>query len=197
MASLHYYYSTMNAGKSLDLLRSNYNYQERGMKTYILKPQIDTREEKEVIRSRTGLEAECELFGQDADLFSMISEYTLLNGDIKCVFIDEAQFMTEAQVIQLALVVHKLGIPVVTYGLRSDFQGKLFPGSAALLVWANKLTELKTICWCGSKATMVLRLDTAGKVVRIGEQVQIGGNDSYVSVCSRHFLDGQIADTVY
>lgn len=191
MASMHFYYSTMNAGKSLDLLRSNYNYLERGMKTYVLKPQIDTRESKEVIRSRCGLEAECELFKQDDDLFAMISEYTLLNGDVHCVFIDEGQFMTEAQVIQLTLVVIKLDIPVVVYGLRSDFQGKLFPGSAALLVWANKLKEVKTICWCGSKATMVLRLDSAGNVVRVGEQVQIGGNDSYVSVCTRHFMDGR------
>lgn len=191
MASMHFYYSTMNAGKSLDLLRSNYNYLERGMKTYVLKPQIDTRESKEVIRSRCGLEAECELFKQDHDLFAMVSEYTLLNGDVHCVFIDEGQFMTEAQVIQLSLVVIKLDIPVVVYGLRSDFQGKLFPGSAALLVWANKLKEVKTICWCGSKATMVLRLDSAGEVVRVGAQVQIGGNDSYVSVCTRHFMDGK------
>lgn len=192
MASLHFYYSTMNAGKSLDLLRSNYNYLERKMRTYVLKPQIDTRESKEVIRSRCGLEVECELFKQDHDLFAMISEYTGLNGDVHCVFIDEGQFMTEAQVIQLSMVAVKLHIPVVVYGLRSDFQGKLFPGSAALLVWANKLKELKTICWCGSKATMVLRLDSAGKVVRIGEQVQIGGNDSYVSVCTEHFMDGKI-----
>lgn len=191
MASLHFYFSTMNAGKSLDLLRSNYNYIERGMNTYILKPQIDTRETKQVIRSRTGMEAECELFKPDQNLFAMVSEYTLLNGDIHCVFIDEAQFMTEGQVKQLVNVVNKLHIPVVVYGLRSDFQGKLFPGSAALMVWANKMTELKTICWCGAKATMVLRLDTAGKVVREGAQIQIGGNDSYVSVCSTHFVEGQ------
>lgn len=200
MAGLYFYYSTMNAGKSSSLLQSNYNYLERGMKTLVLKPGIDTREGKAVIRSRIGLEAECQLFQPDDDLFNLVKGATLTswaarangtNGDIHCVFIDEAQFMSDIQIKQLARVVDELDIPVLCYGLRTDFQGNLFPGSAALLGWANKLIELKTICWCGNKAHMVLRVDETGAVVKEGAQVQVGGNDSYVSVCRKHFTEGR------
>lgn len=188
MASLYFYYSTMNAGKSSTLLQSNYNYLERGMKTLVLKPGIDTREEKAVVRSRIGLEAECHLFSSTDNLYWYINKLMAVTNSVDCVFIDEAQFMTKDQVGQLALVVDQMNIPVLCYGLRTDFQGELFPGSAALLGWANKLIELKTICWCGSKAQMVLRVDEKGGVVTEGAQVQVGGNDSYVSVCRKHFV---------
>lgn len=192
MASLHYYYSTMNAGKSAALLQANHNYIERKMKTYLLKPSIDTREEAPLIRSRTGLQAECELFDKEDNLFEIVSEYTLLNGNIDVVMIDESQFMTPEQVFQLTDIVDKLGIPVLAYGLRSDFQGNLFPGSAGLFALAERFEEVRTICWCGCRATMVLRLNEDGTIVREGNQVQIGGNSSYVSVCREHFKSGQL-----
>lgn len=191
MASLHFYYSTMNAGKSTDLLQSNYNYIERGMKTYVLKPAIDTREGKAVVRSRIGLEAECEMFTPEVNLYSLIEQRIKVEGKIHCVLIDEAQFMTREHIEQLSQVVDKLETPVVVYGLRSDFQGNLFPGSAALFALADKLYEVKTICWCGSKASMVLRTDESGKVIREGDQVYIGGNDSYISVCRKHHGEGK------
>lgn len=190
MAGLYFYYSTMNAGKSSSLLQSNYNYLERGMKTLVLKPGIDTRENKAVVRSRIGLETECILFGPHDNLFTFINRL-IGTDDVACIFIDEAQFMSDIQIKQLARIVDELDIPVLCYGLRTDFQGNLFPGSAALLGWANKLIELKTICWCGSKAHMVLRLDETGEVVKEGAQVQVGGNDSYVSVCRKHFTEGR------
>lgn len=192
MSSLHFYYSTMNAGKSASLLQANYNYLERGMKTYLLKPKIDTREEKAVIRSRTGLESMCELFSGTDNVYQMTCEYTGLNGDIDVVLIDEGQFMTKEQVLQLTDIVDKLNIPVMVYGLRSDFQGNLFPGSAALFAVAERLEEVRTICWCGKRATMVLRIGECGTVIREGNQVQIGGNSAYVSVCRKHFKLGEI-----
>lgn len=190
MASLHFYYSTMNAGKSAALIQSNYNYIERGMKTLVLKPAIDTREGKAVIRSRTGSEVECVTFSPTDDLYTYVVKHRdqLKQG---AVFIDEAQFMTPEQVKQLAMVVDYLEIPVIAYGLRTDFQGKLFPGSAALFELANKLIQMKTICWCGKAATMVLRVDEKGYVVREGNQIQVGGNDSYISVCRNHFTLGK------
>ncbi|QYN80137.1 thymidine kinase [Kosakonia phage Kc263] len=190
MASLHFYYSTMNAGKSAALIQSNYNYKERGMRTLVLKPAIDTREGRSVIRSRTGSEVECVTFGPGEDLYTYVVKH---RDPVKpsAVFIDEAQFMTAEQVKQLAMVVDYLEIPVIAYGLRTDFQGKLFPGSAALFELANKLIQLKTICWCGCAATMVLRVDDDGYVVREGNQVQVGGNDTYVSVCRNHFMLGK------
>lgn len=191
MASLYFYYSSMNAGKSIDLLRSNYNYLERGMKTLVLKPAIDTREETAVVRSRIGLEVECDLFKPDDNLWWVVNRALGITNQIHCIFIDEAQFLTPEQVNQLGHVTNELDIPVLCYGLRTDFQGNLFPGSAKLLGIADKLTELKTICWCGSKATMVLRMDEDGNVVRDGAQVQVGGNDTYVSVCRKHHADGR------
>lgn len=192
MASLHFYYSTMNAGKSADLIRSNHNYIERGMKTLVLKPAVDTREDRPVIKSRTGSEVECLPFEKDEDLLLLVLGKSEVIGGLKVVLIDEAQFMTPEQVKQLSLVVDTLHIPVIAYGLRSDFQGNLFPGSSALFALANKLTEVKTICWCGKAATMVLRLDEKGDVVKDGDQVMIGGNDTYVSVCRNHFMQGKI-----
>jgi thymidine kinase len=191
MAKLHFYYSTMNAGKSSALIQSSYNYLERGMNTVILKPAVDTRESGSIVRSRIGLEAECIMFGPDEDPYVIVEKIHTEQGKLACVFVDESQFMTEKQVYQLALIVDTLNIPVVCYGLRSDFRGKLFPGSAALFSFANKLIEVKTICWCGKGATMVLRLDENGNPVTSGNQVEVGGNDKYVSVCRNHFFEGQ------
>lgn len=190
MASLHFYYATMNAGKSTNLIQSAYNYMERGMKTYVIKPSIDTREGKAVVKSRIGSEMECELFDSEADIFGMVSEYTGLNGEIAALLVDEAQFLTKDQVFQLGRIVDVLDIPVMAYGLRSDFQGNLFPGSGALFAIANRLVELKTICWCGKAANMVLRLDENGKAIKEGNQIQIGGNESYLGVCRKHFCLG-------
>jgi thymidine kinase len=194
MASLHFYYSTMNAGKSTNLLQANYNYHERGMKTFVLKPAIDTREGKAVIKSRIGLEAECILFEPHQNLFVLITDMIAAHGMPACVFIDEAQFMSTEQVIELTDIVDEHQLPVMCYGLRTDFQGKLFPGSAMLFARADKLVEVRTICWCGKNAFMVLRLNENGEVVREGDQVKVGGNDSYISVCRRHFRSGQLTD---
>lgn len=199
MSSLYFYYATMNAGKSSNLLQDSYNYFERGMKTLLLKPDIDTREGRSVIRSRIGLEAECLTFPADKNIYHWIRD--LLGQTINekgkhgiaCIFVDEAQFMTPEQVEQLAQVVDDFDVPALCYGLRSDFQGNLFPGSSALFARAAKLKEIKTICWCGKSAHMVLRLDSEGNVVREGNQVQIGGNSTYVSVCHRHFSEGKIS----
>lgn len=192
MSSLHFYYSTMNAGKTTNLLKDNYNYLERGMNTFVLKPSIDTREAEAVVRSRMGQETPCKLFADYENLYALVSKMVDDQGKPACIFIDEAQFMTKRQVHELTDIVDKLDIPVMCYGLRSDFQGKLFPGSEALFALSNNLTEIRTICWCGKRANMVLRLDGNGVVVRVGNQVQVGGNDSYVSVCRWHFKTGQI-----
>lgn len=192
MASLHFYYSTMNAGKSTNLLQASYNYLERGMKTFVLKPAVDTREGAAIIKSRIGLQAECILFAPDQNLFTLISNMVDEQGAPACIFIDEAQFMSTEQVIQLTDVVDMHQLPVMCYGLRSDFQGKLFPGSSMLFARANKLVEVRTICWCGKNAFMVLRLDENGEVVREGDQVKIGGNDSYISVCRAHHRSGEV-----
>ncbi|QGH72059.1 thymidine kinase [Klebsiella phage N1M2] len=191
MSSLYFYHSSMNAGKSTTLLQANYNYHERGMKTLVLKPAIDTREGKAVIRSRIGLEAECVMFEKHDNLFWVIQSLIGLKPNPHCILIDEAQFLTKEQVIQLSEIVDQLDVPVLCYGLRSDFQGNLFPGSAALFALADKLERVKTICWCGRSAHMVLRLDSEGKVVREGQQVDVGGNDKYISVCRKHFKSGQ------
>lgn len=187
MPSLFFYYSTMNAGKSAELLQNNYNYIERGMKTLVLKPAVDTREAESVVKSRIGTQAPCILFDLEQDLVELVKSHP----KPRCIFIDEAQFMTPEQVKQLTVVVDKLKIPVMCYGLRSDFQGNLFPGSSTLFAMADKLFEVRTICWCGSLANMVLRLGPDGKVIRKGNQVVVGGNDSYVSVCRKHFKMGK------
>lgn len=192
MASLHFHYSTMNAGKSALLLKDNYNYIERGMSTLVLKPSIDTREEEAVVRSRMGNETPCILFSPEQDLYSFIGIMLAENPKIVCIFIDEVQFLTKEQAVQLTEVVDLLNIPVMAYGLRTDFQGNLFEGSNMLFARADRLVEIRTICWCGKRANMVLRLDGNGEVVREGNQVMVGGNDSYVSVCRKHHRTGEI-----
>ncbi|HBU60489.1 MAG TPA: thymidine kinase [Verrucomicrobiales bacterium] len=186
MAKLFFYYSSMNAGKSTTLLQSAHNYRERGMRPLLFTPQLDTRAGKGRIASRIGLKAEALAFSPVDDLFKL----TKTQEGIDCVLIDEAQFLSRAQVYQLGEIVDLLGVPVLTYGLRTDFQGNLFEGSRYLLAWADNLIEIKTICHCGTKATMVLRTDKEGTVLREGEQVEIGGNERYVPVCRKHFKNG-------
>jgi len=188
MAKLFFYYSSMNAGKSTTLLQSSFNYQERGMQTLLLTVAFDDRFGVGKIASRIGLEAPAVLFDGNTDLCALIKE-KLDKGRIDCVLMDEAQFLTKDQVWQLSDVADKLGVPVLCYGIRTDFQGQLFEGSKWLLAWADKLSELKTICHCGRKAGMVLRVDENGNTVREGAQVEIGGNDRYVSVCRQHFKE--------
>lgn len=189
MAKLYFYYSAMNAGKSTILLQSSYNYRERGMNTLILAPEIDDRSSVGKVSSRIGLESEATTFNTADNLLAKVKAANDQNP-IHCLLVDEAQFLTRLQVRQLSDVCDTLGIPVLTYGLRTDFQGNLFAGSEALLAWADSLVEIKTICHCGSKATMVLRIDAAGKAIKAGHQVQIGGNDRYLSVCRKHFKEG-------
>ncbi len=186
MAKLYFHYSTMNAGKSTILLQASHNYHERGMKTYLLTALLDNRAGRARIASRIGIGADADTFGPDEDLFDKI-EKRLGAAPCACVFIDEAQFLEPAQVWQLARAVDDLNVPVMCYGLRVDFRGELFPGSAALLALSDEMREVRTICHCGKKATMVVRTDDSGNVLTDGEQVQIGGNESYVSLCRRHW----------
>lgn len=178
----------MNAGKSTVLLQASHNYRERGMDTYLMTAAIDGRAGEGQIASRIGISERAEMFHPTDDVFAMI-ENRLKQGQIACVFIDEAQFLTEAQVWQLVSAVDDLGVPVLTYGLRVDFQGKLFPGSAALLALADEMREVRTICECGRKATMVIRQDENGNTITEGAQVQIGGNETYVSLCRKHWRE--------
>lgn len=179
----------MNAGKSTILLQSSYNYQERGMRTLVLCPEFDNRFGDRKVASRIGLSADAIPFSTSDNLFRLAQRETT-QKEIHCILVDEAQFLTKPQVRQLGDVCDRLDIPVLTYGLRTDFQGNLFEGSQYLLAWADTLTEIKTICHCGRKATMVLRIDSSGRPVREGEQIQIGGNDRYVTVCRKHFYEG-------
>lgn len=188
MAKLYFHYSTMNAGKSTLLLQASHNYHERGMSTYLLTAQLDKRAGQGRIGSRIGIGAESDTFAPGDDLFKKITK-RLDDGPIACVFIDEAQFLEKEQVWQLARAVDDLQVPVMCYGLRVDFQGELFPGSAALLALADEMREARTICHCGKKATMVVRQDEAGTVITAGAQVQIGGNETYVSLCRRHWRE--------
>lgn len=186
MAKLYFHYSTMNAGKSTVLLQAAYNYVERGMQTYLLTAHFDNRAGKAQIASRIGISQPADTFAPGDDLFIKI-EQRLKQDNCACVFIDEAQFLSEEQVWQLARAVDDLKVPVMCYGLRVDFRGKLFPGSATLLALADEMREVRTICHCGKRATMVVRQDAEGRVLRDGAQVQIGGNESYVSLCRRHW----------
>jgi len=188
MAKLYFYYSSMNAGKSTALLQSSYNYKERGMNTLVLAPQFDDRFGVGKVTSRIGIETEAITFRSDTDLYALI-EAGNSDDPLHCVLIDEAQFLTREQVFALGEVTDNLHIPVLAYGLRTDFQGEPFEGSKYLLAWADNLKELKAICHCGSKATMVLRLDGDGNAVTEGSQVEIGGNDRYISMCRRHFKE--------
>jgi thymidine kinase len=188
MAKLYFNYSTMNAAKSTVLLQAAHNYAERGMQTYLLTAQFDNRAGAGRIASRIGIGEPADTFARNDDLFRKI-EQRMAAGPCACVFIDEAQFLSTDQVWQLARAVDDLGLPVMTYGLRVDFMGELFPGSATLLALADEMREIRTICFCGKKATMVVRKDGNGDVVTGGNQVQIGGNETYVSLCRRHWRD--------
>lgn len=187
MAKIYFSYSAMNAGKSTILLQAAHNYEERGMRTMLFTAFVDTRYGVGRISSRIGLASDAHTFTGDTDIFAQVRDAHRA-ARLDCVLIDEAQFLTEEQVNQLGRVADKLGIPVMCYGLRSDFQGKLFPGSAALLALAEDLREIRTICWCGRKATMNLRIGADGKAVTEGEQVLIGGEESYISVCRKHWV---------
>ena len=191
MAKLHFYYSAMNAGKSTTLLQSSHNYQERGMDTLIYAPELDDRFGQGKVTSRLGIQADALLVTPTLNLFEDVSQRIKSNRNIQCVLVDEAQFLTKEHVHQLGQVVDHCHLPVLAYGIRTDFQGEAFPGSQYLLAWADELIELKTICHCGSKATMILRLNADGQVIREGEQVVVGGNESYVSTCRKHFYAGE------
>lgn len=191
MAKIHFYYSAMNAGKTTTLLQSSYNYQERGMDTLIFTPAIDDRYGEGVATSRIGLQSDAIIFTPDTDIFSEVRAQCLQNPNIRCILIDEAQFLSKEQVYALCQITDDMNIPVLAYGLRSDFLGEPFEGSLYLLAWADQLIEIKTICHCGRKATMNMRIDENSEPVREGSQVEIGGNDRYVSVCRRHFRLGK------
>lgn len=188
MAKLYFYYASMNAGKSTTLLQADFNYRERGMRTMLWTAAIDERYEADKIASRIGLAADAHLFDGETDLFAAIAAAHEAEP-LDCVLVDEAQFLERAQVFALAKVCDILGVPVLAYGLRTDFQAELFPGSAHLLALADSLVELKAVCECGKKATMNLRIDGAGDVVRAGEQTEIGGNERYVALCRKHFME--------
>jgi len=187
VAKLHFYYSAMNAGKSTTLLQSSYNYNERGMDTVLFTPIIDDRFGVGKIASRIGLEKEAIAIDKNFDIFSAVKKYVADNSNIKCVLIDEAQFLTKKQVEQLTHITDFLNLPVLAYGIRSDFQGEPFVGSIYLLAWADNIIELKTICHCGKKAIMNVRVNEQGEVVTEGEQIDIGGNEKYVATCRKHF----------
>ncbi|MEM1297783.1 MAG: thymidine kinase [Pseudomonadota bacterium] len=188
MAKLYFHYSTMNAGKSTALLQASYNYNERGMQTYLLTAAFDGRAGAGQIASRIGIAAEADIYTDQDDLFEMIAA-RLARGPAACVLLDEAQWLTRDQVWQLARAVDDLGVPVMCYGLRVDFRGELFPGSATLLALADEMREVRTICHCGKKATMVIRIEKEGRALTEGAQVEVGGNDRYVSLCRRHWRE--------
>ncbi|MAK13431.1 MAG: thymidine kinase [SAR116 cluster bacterium] len=188
MAKLYFSYSAMNAGKSTILLQASHNYQERGMHTLLLTAKLDTRSGPGVIASRIGLDANASTFRADTDLFSL-TQAADLEQKRSCVLVDEAQFLSKEQVWQLAKIADQLSLPVMCYGLRTDFQGKLFEGSAELLAIADHIREIRTICHCGRKATMVVRQTHDGRVVKDGAQIEIGGNDKYISLCRRHWSE--------
>jgi thymidine kinase len=188
MAKLYFYYAAMNAGKSTTLLQADYNYRERGMETMLWTARLDDRAGAGVIGSRIALSAPAHSYDENVDLFGEITD-ELKRRKLDCILVDEAQFLSQRHVLQLCEVADRLGIPVLCYGLRTDFQGKLFPGSAALLALADSLVELKAVCECGRKATMNLRLDDQGHAVAAGAQTEIGGNDRYVALCRKHFFE--------
>jgi thymidine kinase len=188
MAQLYFYYSAMNAGKSTSLLQSAYNYAERGMRAEIFTAALDNRYGQGKVASRIGLEAQAQLFAPQTNLLSVVQQMTT-EKKLDCLFIDEAQFLTKQQVQQVVDIVDDLDIPVLAYGLRTDFLAETFEGSRYLMAWADKLIELKTICHCGRKATFVVRLDEHGIAAKEGEQVEVGGNDRYESMCRRHFKE--------
>ncbi|AUQ49196.1 thymidine kinase Tdk [Phaeobacter inhibens] len=186
MAKLYFHYSTMNAGKSTVLLQASHNYRENDMDTYLLTAALDDRAGQGRIASRIGIGAEADMFRPGENLYDKVSN-RLAKGAVASIFVDEAQFLSPDQVWDLARVVDDLRVPVLCYGLRVDFQGKLFPGSATLLALADEMREVRTICHCGKKATMVIRQDENGQTITEGAQVQIGGNETYLSLCRRHW----------
>src|SRR5690242_10570184 len=188
MAKLYFYYAAMNAGKSTTLLQADFNYRERGMETMLWTARLDDRAGAGVIGSRIALSAPAHSYDERVDLFEAVSDELKKRG-LDCILVDEAQFLTQRHVLQLCEVADRLSIPVLCYGLRTDFQGKLFPGSAALLALADSLIELKAVCECGRKATMNLRVDEGGHAVASGDQTEIGGNDRYIALCRRHFFE--------
>lgn len=190
MAKLYFYYSAMNAGKTTTLLQSEYNYRERGMKTILFTPLIDDRYKLGTITSRIGLKAKATSYDNSFNFYEYIEDQLKNQENLKCILVDEAQFLSKEQVLQLSDVADFLKLPVLTYGLRSDFLGEPFEGSKYLLTMAEELNEIKTICHCGRKATMNARMDQDGKILRHGQQVEIGGNEKYISLCHRHFKQG-------
>lgn len=190
MAKLFFYYSAMNAGKTTSLLQSSYNYQERGMNTLTFTPDFENRYGEGKISSRIGLQCTAHTFSREFNFFNYITQQEKIVPNLKCVLVDEAQFLTKTQVQELCRVIDELNLSVLCYGLRTDFLGELFEGSRYLLGWADELVELKTICHCGRKATMNTRVNEQGQIVREGAQVEIGGNDRYISLCRKHFSWG-------
>lgn len=188
MAKLYFHYSTMNAGKSTSLLQAAHNYREGGMLPYLVTARLDARAGEGRIASRIGIGEAADTFGPDEDMYAKLLA-RLEKGPVACVFVDEAQFLSKVQVWQLARAVDDLKVPVMCYGLRVDFRGELFPGSAALLAWADEMREVRTICHCGKKATMVVRKGPDGRALTDGAQVVIGGNETYVSLCRRHWRE--------
>lgn len=188
MAQLYFYYSSMNAGKSTSLLQSAYNYQERGMKVQLFTVAFDDRFAEGKIASRIGLQSSADLFTNTSNLFDEVARKHASNK-LSCVFIDEAQFLSKKQVKQCLQIVDKLNIPVLAYGLRTDFRGETFTGSHYLLAWADKMNELKTICYCGRKANFVAKVNDKGDIIQEGEQIEIGGNEKYVSLCRKHYCE--------
>ena len=194
MASLYFKYAAMNSGKSTQLLQAHYNYIERGMHPVAMTAQLDNRYGEGKITARIGIDLPAHLFGKTTDIFDFVSTLRKKNP-VDALLIDEAQFLSEEQVFQCARIVDELEIPVLAYGLKTDFLGKLFPGSEALLCLADNLEEIKTICWCGKKATQTARVSN-GEVVRAGAQIAIGGNDMYTSLCRKHFMSGDAGAAV-
>ena len=186
MAKLYFNYSSMNAGKSTALLQADHNYRERGMKTVLFTYKEDNRYEENMIVSRIGLKKIATPFSTTTDLYEQVKKRNKIEM-INCVLIDEAQFLSKDQVKQLGYIVDKMNIPVLTFGIRTDFQGELFEGIKYLLAWADNIKEIKTVCWCGRKATMVVRVDKEGNILKKGKQIEIGGNDKYIPLCRSHF----------
>tara|TARA_B100001741_G_C16457793_1_gene553624 strand:- start:217 stop:798 length:582 start_codon:yes stop_codon:yes gene_type:complete len=193
MAKLYFNYSSMNAGKSTALLQANHNYLERGMKTMMFTFSEDNRFEKGMIVSRIGIKSNAHPFNNSTDIHTEVSNQ-LKEEKVDCLLVDEAQFLTKKQVHDLGRVVDELNIPVLTFGIRTDFQGELFEGSKYLLAWADNLKEIKTVCWCGRKATMVVRINDKNEIISEGEQIEIGGNERYVPLCRSHFVSKNLGN---
>ena len=193
MAKLYFNYSSMNAGKSTALLQANHNYLERGMKTMMFTFSEDNRFEKGMIVSRIGIKSNAHPFNNSTDIHTEVSNQ-LKEEKVDCLLVDEAQFLTKKQVHDLGRVVDELNIPVLTFGIRTDFQGELFEGSKYLLAWADNLKEIKTVCWCGRKATMVVRINDTNEIISEGEQIEIGGNERYVPLCRSHFVSKNLGN---